>query len=301
MPRWRARSFAGNGGSGRQATNTDDTHRQRIVANAYHALSVLTATLVLKLVLTPLLIAAASLAGRRWRQAVGGWLVGLPLTTGPVAFFLALDHGPGFATAAALGSLAGAIAEGAFCLAYGHLARRGPAVALAAACAAFAVAAAGLQRLTLPLAVLAALVLATLAASLRLMPSGADPAGAAPPPRWDLPARMAITTALVVGLTAIAPVLGARLSGILATFPLYAAILTVFAHRAGSAPAVQVLRGLLVGLFSFAAFFVVLGALLERLGTAAAFVAASAVALAAQAASLGYVLAARESSTLARR
>src|SRR5918992_1631966 len=67
-------------------------------------------TLVLKLVLTPLLIAAASLAGRRWGPAVSGWFVGLPLTSGPIAFFLALEHGVAFAAAAAVGALAGALA-----------------------------------------------------------------------------------------------------------------------------------------------------------------------------------------------
>jgi len=44
-------------------------------------------TLALKLTITPFLILAASLASRRWGEAVGGWLVGLPLTSGPVAFF----------------------------------------------------------------------------------------------------------------------------------------------------------------------------------------------------------------------
>ena len=79
----------------------------------------MTDTLALKLLLTPILIATASLAGRRWGQAVGGWLVGLPLTSGPVAFFLALEHGAGFAAVVAFGSLAGALAEAAFCVAYG--------------------------------------------------------------------------------------------------------------------------------------------------------------------------------------
>jgi hypothetical protein len=48
-------------------------------------------TLALKLVLTPTLIGATSLAGRKWGAAVSGWLVGLPLTSGPVALFLALE------------------------------------------------------------------------------------------------------------------------------------------------------------------------------------------------------------------
>jgi hypothetical protein len=47
---------------------------------------------------------------------VSGWFVGLPLTSGPVALFLALDHGATFASGAALGSLAGAMAEAAFAL-----------------------------------------------------------------------------------------------------------------------------------------------------------------------------------------
>jgi hypothetical protein len=247
-------------------------------------------TLLLKLVVTPVLIAAASLAGRRWGQAVGGWLVGLPLTSGPVAFFLALEHGTGFAAAVAFGSLAGAIAEAGFCLAYGWSARRGWIVALAMASLGFAVIATGLQRLALPLLALTVIVVATLSAALRLLPSPGAAAAAPAPPRWDLPARMVITTALVIGLTGVAPALGPRLSGVLATFPVYAAILTVFAHRAGAAPAVQVLRGLLLGLFSFGAFFLVLGGLIERLGVAGAFAAATATALAVQAGSLAFVV-----------
>jgi hypothetical protein len=260
----------------------------------------LTTSLVLKLVATPLLIAGASLAGRRWGQAVGGWLVGLPLTSGPVAFFLAVDHGAGFTAGAAVGSLAGALAEAAFCVAYGHLARRGRGVALAAASGAFAVVGLVLQQTAPPLGPLTGVVLAALAVALVLMPAGFAPARATAPPRWDVPARMIITTALVVGLTAAAPMVGPRGTGLLATFPLYAAILTVFAHAAGPGPAIQVLRGLLLGLFSFAAFFVALATLLERVSLAAAFVVATGVALAVQAASLGLLLAARRSSRLGR-
>jgi hypothetical protein len=61
-------------------------------------------TLPLKLTVTPVLILAASLASRRWGESVGGWFVGLPLTSGPVCFFLALDQGADFAAASCLGS-----------------------------------------------------------------------------------------------------------------------------------------------------------------------------------------------------
>ena len=41
-----------------------------------------------KAVVTPVSIGGASLAGRRFGHHVGGWLVALPMTSGPVAFFL---------------------------------------------------------------------------------------------------------------------------------------------------------------------------------------------------------------------
>ena len=83
------------------------------------------ALLALKLVLTPLLIGVASLGARRWGPTAGGWIVALPLTSGPVALFLALDRGPTFAAAAAHASLAGCLAIAAYCLAYSRLADRG--------------------------------------------------------------------------------------------------------------------------------------------------------------------------------
>ena len=48
----------------------------------------------------------------------------------------------------------------------------------------------------------------------------------------------------------------------------------------------RVLRGLMIGLFSFAGFFVVVGTTIVPLGIAAAFLAASALALAIQGISL---------------
>ena len=129
----------------------------------------------------------------------------------------------------------------------------------------------------------------SLVLALRLVPRREVRPVVPAPPRWDLPARMVIATALVLVITELAPVLGARWSGVLATFPVYAAILTVFAHRAGAAPAVEVLRGLLLGLLAFAAFFVVLGALIAHVPIAVAFAAAIVSALAVQAASFARV------------
>jgi hypothetical protein len=178
--------------------------------------------------------------------------------------------------------MAGAVSQAAFCLAYAWTARRRSwPYAMGAACAAFALATAALARVTPSLPVLAVVVFTALAAAIRAMPrTEVDGRVPTPPPRWDLPARMVLATAFVLALTAAAGALGARLTGLLAPFPLYAAILTVFAHALdGGGAAVSVLRGLLVGLIAFAAFFLVLAATLSAVGVGVAFAVAITVAL----------------------
>jgi hypothetical protein len=246
-------------------------------------------TLTLKIALTPLLILAASWAGRRWGEAVGGWLVGLPLTSGPIAFFLALDHGIDFAAAAAAGSLGGALAQAGFCIAYGRAATslRWP-FALALGSAAFAASAAALQAARPPLPILLPAAVAALGLAIFLLPRGRLTSfDVLALPHWDIPARMVVATALVVGLTTVAPLLGPRLSGLLATFPVFAAVLALFAHRLqGGAAAQQVLLGLLLGLFAFSGFFFALAVTIDRAGIAGGFASAIAVALAIQGCSL---------------
>ena len=95
-----------------------------------------------------------------------------------------------------------------------------------------------------------------------------------------------MATGLVLLLTGIAPSIGAHLTGLLSPFPVYAGVLTVFAHRQSGDAANNVLKGLLLGLFSFAAFFTLLAVELSRLGIGLAFLLAIAAALTVQGASL---------------
>lgn len=94
----------------------------------------------LKVALTPALIAAATVLGRRFGQSFSGWLVGFPFTSAPVSLFLALEQGHAFAAAAAVGSVAGVLPQTAFALAYGRSRSFGWGVALLFGTAAFAVA-----------------------------------------------------------------------------------------------------------------------------------------------------------------
>ena len=245
--------------------------------------------LALKLILTPLLIGGASLAARRWGPATGGLIVALPLTSGPVAFFLALDIGAAFAADAVVGSLGGLVAIVAFSLAYAAAGRRfGAGAGITAAATAFVLVGLFVRPiLEASVWLLLALVVACVAIGLRLLPGGGERSSPSAHPWWDLPARMIVATSLVVGLTAIAPVLGPQTSGLVATFPVYVAVMAVFTQRhQGPAAAVDVLRGLLAGLFGTAAFYVVVHVAVVPLGIAATFLLATAITLGIQAIAL---------------
>ena len=79
---------------------------------------------VLKLILAPLIIGSASMAGRKWGPAVSGWIVGMPLTSGPVIFFVALSHDSTFAANAVLGVISGGLSLVAYTLTYAWVSTR---------------------------------------------------------------------------------------------------------------------------------------------------------------------------------
>lgn len=247
-------------------------------------------TLAPKLILTPLIVASTSVAGRRWGPALSGWLVALPLTSGPIALFIALESGADIARQAAGGSLLGASAQVAFAAAYTLVVRHvgwGPSLAVAAV-AFFAV---GFAIPPMPPIVTYGLLIVAVAVFLVTLGRRPSPArSAVTPPTWDIPARVIVATALVVMISSLAPVIGGRFSGILATFPVYAAVLATFAHvTRGSGEASDVLRGLATGLLGFGAFFLALGYLLGVTGIALSFAAALAVGFVVQAATLRLV------------
>ena len=79
---------------------------------------------LLKIAITPVLVAAVSLAARWWGPTVGGVLMGLPWFTGPVLFVLVQDKGIDFGVAACIGIELGVVCISAFILAYGLVALR---------------------------------------------------------------------------------------------------------------------------------------------------------------------------------
>src|ERR1700678_622543 len=95
------------------------------------------------------IFAALWVAGR-WGDAFGGWLAGLPVTSAPVAAFLAIEHGPAFAAAASAGSVAAVASQASFCIAYTAASRRDWRLGALSGAAGFAGSAAIVQTLDLP-------------------------------------------------------------------------------------------------------------------------------------------------------
>lgn len=220
----------------------------------------------LRLFMTPLLITAATLAGRKWGPGVSGWLIGFPLTSGPVSIILTLQYGPTFAAQAAVGNLGGLISICAFNIVYSVVAAHGNwfITALTAAVA-FVAMTVMLNSFTLILVPTFVITVSAIALTLRLIPKRTLAAVTTQPPRWDLPARMIVATVFVIILTGLAPILGPQLSGLITPFPIYATVLAVFAQRQqGAAAARNLLRGMTSSLFGVAGFFLVVSGLLPH-------------------------------------
>jgi len=207
--------------------------------------------LALKLLLVPALLAAISMAGKRWGPGVAGWLAGFPSLTGPILLFLALERGPEFTTQAAV----------------------------------------LLARLPLSTAVSLALSLLTLFAAPRLFPRAQAKWGSRPLPASELLLRMAAGAAMVLGVTAAAEALGSVWTGLLAAFPVMSTVLAVFSHRAnGPGFVVALLRSMIGGFYAYIAYCLAVAALLETWGVAATFTAAVAAAVIVQGAARAVVM-----------
>lgn len=248
-----------------------------------------------KLSLAPLLVAGATLAGRRYGDQAAGLVAGLPIVAGPILFFYALEQGPLFASDAALATLLGIVSLCFFALAYAWRAWMGGTVlsCVGLGWVSFAVGTLIIERalrLGQP-GLLRSLFYAgaALFLALRSLPPTAPPAQRPHPSHWDLAFRMLSAAALVLALTFSARSLGPRLGGLLTPFPVASTVLAVFAHRQGaSEAAVAVLKGLLLALNAFAVFCAALAFSLPRFSLPASFAFSLLAAVAVQAGVLLY-------------
>jgi hypothetical protein len=232
--------------------------------------------LLLPVLLPVVTVLLAATVQRRFGHRLGGRLVGLPMTTFPFLLALLMLDGVVAAAQAARGMAAGQLVVAAFCLSYGRLGRwlrhalAAVAVALVVAAGAFSIASA--IRSTW---VAAALVGVVVLVGLATWPPAAEQGSTAPAPRWETLARVLATTAVVLGLTAAARLLGPHVAGLLACAPVVLSVLAPTTHRRWGFPAARTLvHGTLRSLPGTLAFGVVTAYGLMPLGPIVAISAA---------------------------
>jgi hypothetical protein len=164
---------------------------------------------ILKLVLAPLIIAAATLVARCWGQNIGGLIVGLPLTSGPVSFFFAVEQSQKFAAAAAKGSLLGLIPVAVFCAGYVRNAKRFPWYLSAALSIGLYLATVWRISFAAPdIEIISILVPSVLCPALLFLGRLDSEKLHIASPGWDLPVRMVMAAALLLLITTSASSLG---------------------------------------------------------------------------------------------
>ena len=232
--------------------------------------------IILRLVLAPVLVAAATSAGYRFGPKVTGWIVGFPVVAGPILLLFTIEQGPEFAAKAAESSVLGVVSLVAFCVAYLVVARSysWPVSVLCGwicfSCCTFL-----LQKVHIPWWVSTLVAFCAVESARRSLPRPLTPLLPRTFMPWDIPIRMATTAALVVALTEAAAGLGSQLSGLLTPFPIVTSVIAVFAQRnQGYAGAFRTLQGLLGSMPAYIAFCLVVALVLVPLGVWAAFICA---------------------------
>jgi hypothetical protein len=240
--------------------------------------------LALKLFLVPTLIALVSLVAR-WRgPAVAGALAGFPIVAAPVLLLVSLENGPLFAADAALGAVNAALANAAYCLGYAVAATRYQRwQSLPLGLLAYTATGAALVCLDMPPYAVLPLTLAGLWLAANYFPVGSASPVRAPPSARDVVVRMLAGVALVLTVTLAAPGLGPRASGLLSGFPILACVLATSSHHLqGARFAITLLRGMISGFFAMVFCFATLAFTLPRFGISRSFMLAFVVAGLAQ-------------------
>jgi hypothetical protein len=238
--------------------------------------------LLLRITIAPLIVVAGTLVQRRFGNAVSGLLIGLPLTSLPLLWLVALQHGSSFASSMSGAILVGSTAQVVVLWMYALLAPRvSPIVALLGAILSFTLTIAALHVLSLSVLLASVLAAVGFAIALNWWPyseSAPQETG-----RYRMILRVTISAGFTLFLVTLAGRFGAGLSGLLAALPMMSLVMAVVTHQElGANASAQFLRGVTRGSFSYVASMFVLAELLRRGELGMAFLLATVVALVIQ-------------------
>jgi hypothetical protein len=237
-----------------------------------------------RLLLAPLAVLAGTLAQRRFGHAISGLIVGLPLTSLPLLWLVALQHGTAFASSMTGALLVGSIAEAVVLWLYARLTMHvSPMLALGGTLAAFAFVAGAVNYLKLS-AILAALITAAgFALALWLWPSNAGDT-TSPSGRSRLWLRLVLSAVFTVVIVSLAGRLGPVVSGLVDALPAMSLMMAFMTHQDHGAHASSTfLRGVTRGSYSYLVAMLVLAETLRSGNLLLAFALAMGAALVVQA------------------
>lgn len=206
--------------------------------------------LALKLLLSPVLVGGATAIQQKWGHAIGGRVIGLPLTTGPFLIIVAIQEGSTYAANAAHGIVTGQLALAFFTYVYALTVRRlrwwqslGLATIVDVTTTLL------LARYTPDLKLLLPIIVIVIALSLRFWPAPGAPTPTVEHPRWELPARILTAVVIIFTLSGLAQLLGPILAGALSSYPVIISVLGAFTQRRyGPEGTLNTLRGLMQSL-----------------------------------------------------
>jgi hypothetical protein len=239
--------------------------------------------LAAKIAAAVVVVVAASRVAERAGPFLGAMVATLPVSTGPVYVFLALDHGAVFVSESARVSVASVAGIAAFVAAHARAAQRfATPASLALATLAWLCAALVLQARDWSFAAACAIGAGSLALAMRALRryAATPPAPPLVRSRFDLPLRALLVAAVVVATTTAGDRFGPALAGVLATYPVvFTSLVVILQPRAGGPFTAAVLVTGLRGLVGFTLALAVLHLAAARTSVAPALLLALAVAV----------------------
>jgi hypothetical protein len=206
-----------------------------------------TSLFFLKVAIAPVIVLSVSFLQRRYGDRFGGWLIGLPITTGPFIFIIALQEGTAFAAHTTRGVLLGQMALIAFCWSYAYAALRTPwYLSITLGTLACLLTGLVITQVKISIWVSTPMLVLTWLVAMKWWPSAHALTQKISAPKWELPVRILVTLILLISLSAAAPHVGAKVAGALSTYPVIASVLGAFNQkRFGADVTVATLRGLM--------------------------------------------------------
>lgn len=213
------------------------------------------AALLFKMAAAAAIVVACSVIAERSGPLLAAMIATLPISSGPVYVFLALEHDAAFIAAGSPGSVVADLANAGFSVGYILMAQRfGTVVSLGTALAGWLASVVVLRWLALPFVVLVVLLPVVFGAvHLWARPYLAARPSAPPPRAWFIiPMRAAIVALVAGGVTALSNAAGPSLTGVLATMPVVLSSLCAFLQpRIGGPATAAVIANSQLGLIGF--------------------------------------------------